>query len=115
VEILQSAVQGNIDQQNIELKQQHAVCVIAASGGYPDVYEKGKVIEGLKHLGDDELVFHAGTIRKDGRILTDGGRVLGVTGVAHDLKNAVQKAYNTLSKIHFENMHYRKDIAAKAL
>jgi phosphoribosylamine--glycine ligase len=115
VEILQSAVQGNIAQQNIKLKQQHAVCVIAASGGYPDVYEKGKVIKGLEHLGDNELVFHAGTIRIDGQILTNGGRVLGVTGVAADLKTAVQKAYNTLSKIHFEKMHYRKDIAAKAL
>jgi len=115
VEILQSTVLGNIANQDIQLKKQHAVCVIAASGGYPDAYEKGKVIEGLDQAGDQALIFHAGTVRRNDQILTNGGRVLGVTGVGSDLKTAVKQAYDTLSHIHFDKMHYRKDIAAKAL
>ncbi len=115
VEILQSAVQGVIVNQDIQLKKQHAVCVIAASGGYPDAYEKGKVIAGLDQPGNQALVFHAGTVRRNDQILTNGGRVLGVTGIGSDLKTAVKQAYDTLGHIHFDKMHYRKDIAAKAL
>ena len=115
VEILQSAVQGNISKQEIKLKNEHAVCAIAASGGYPDAYEKGKVIAGLDQVGDQGLVFHAGTVRRNDQILTNGGRVLGVTGIGPDLKTAVKRAYDAMNHIHFDNMHYRKDIAAKAL
>ena len=73
------------------------------------------MIAGLDQLGDQALIFHAGTVRRNDQILTNGGRVLGVTGIGPDLKTAVKRAYDAMNHIHFDNMHYRKDIAAKAL
>jgi phosphoribosylamine--glycine ligase len=85
----------------------HAVCVMMASGGYPESYEKGKVISGLT---EDMLVFHSGTKRQDGQLQTNGGRVLGVMGIADSLDLARAKAYENVSKIQFERAHYRTDI-----
>lgn len=94
-----------------------AVCVVLASGGYPGAYEKGKAIEGLERA--DALpgvkVFHAGTKAEGGEIVTAGGRVLGVTAVAADLPRAMEMAYRAVDNINFTDMHYRKDIAQKAL
>jgi len=94
-----------------------AVCVVLASGGYPGAYQKGKAITGLDLAEEDPrvAVFHSGTRRDGDRLLTDGGRVLGVTALADDLRTAVGSAYEAVSKIHFDGMHYRKDIAAKGL
>jgi phosphoribosylamine--glycine ligase len=94
-----------------------AVCVVLASGGYPGSYTKGKVISGLKMAEEDSriVVFHSGTRRDGENFVTDGGRVLGVTATGADLASAVMCAYEAVNKIHFEGMHYRRDIGAKGL
>ncbi|HST23777.1 MAG TPA: phosphoribosylglycinamide synthetase C domain-containing protein, partial [Blastocatellia bacterium] len=92
-----------------------SVCVVAASGGYPGDFEKGKVINGLleAEVIEGVVVFHAGTMRDEqGSFLTSGGRVLGVTARAATLESARARAYEAISKIKFDRMHYRKDIAA---
>ena len=89
-----------------------ACCVCMASGGYPKAYEKGKEITGLDDV-TDSFVFHAGTAVKDGKLVTNGGRVLGVTATAPTLDEAIQKAYADVKKIHFDKVHYRTDIGVK--
>ena len=89
-----------------------ACCVCMASGGYPKAYEKGKEITGLDDV-TDSFVFHAGTAVKDGRLVTNGGRVLGVTATAPTLDEAIRKAYADVKKIHFDKAHYRTDIGVK--
>ena len=88
-----------------------------ASGGYPGSYETGKVIEGLADDGnlDGATIYHAGTKFEDGKFKTSGGRVLGVTATADNLKNALDKSYAAVSKISFEKAHFRKDIGKKVL
>jgi phosphoribosylamine---glycine ligase len=90
---------------------------VMASGGYPGAYESGKKITGLDEASklDGVKVFHAGTTKRDGNFYTAGGRVLGVTARAADLESAVTRAYQACGKINFESVHYRKDIAARAL
>ncbi len=94
-----------------------AVCVVLASKGYPGPYDKGKVITGLSMAEEDPriTVFHAGTRQQNGMLLTDGGRVLGVTAVDNDLASAVMAAYEAVNKIHFDGMHYRRDIGVRGL
>ncbi|RJP82582.1 MAG: phosphoribosylamine--glycine ligase [Candidatus Zixiibacteriota bacterium] len=92
-----------------------AVCVVLASGGYPRHYEKGKPITGLEELPEKVTAFHAGTRRDDGGLVTDGGRVLGITARADDLQSAVCLAFQGVSRVHFAAMHYRRDIARRAL
>jgi phosphoribosylamine---glycine ligase len=93
-----------------------AVCVVMAAGGYPGSYETGKVIQGLDNVqAEKAVVFHAGTAQKDNRIVSSGGRVLGVTAWDADLKAAQQRAYRLVEAIHFEGMYYRRDIAHRAL
>jgi phosphoribosylamine--glycine ligase len=100
----------------VRWRQGAAVCVVAASGGYPGAFETGKVISGLDEAaGSDCLVFHAGTRAQDGQVLTDGGRVLSVTGLGATLAEAAERAYSGIDRIHFEGMHFRRDIAARAL
>jgi len=92
------------------------ICVVLASGGYPEAHEKGKEIKGLeKEELKNAVVFHAGTAFKDGKIVTSGGRVLGVTAIGNDIRDAQHKVYDAIKHINFEGMHYRKDIGAKAL
>ena len=81
-----------------------------ASGGYPETYEKGKEISGLDSLDEDIVVFHSGTKVSDGKILTNGGRVLGVCARGNSLDDAARKVYKNAEKIKFDKMHYRKDI-----
>ncbi|GHU77619.1 phosphoribosylamine--glycine ligase [Clostridia bacterium] len=106
-DILEACVFGTLDKIKIEWEDNAAACVILASGGYPQAYKKGYEISELSHVPN---VFHAGTIVRDGKIFTNGGRVLGVAGVGDTLEKAVSAAYEGVSKIHFEGVHYRKDI-----
>jgi len=92
-----------------------AVCVILASNGYPFKYERGKVIHGLEEASKHAIIFHAGTIKQDNNILTNGGRVLGVTSLGKNLKDAINNTYNALRFIRFDNMYYRSDIGKRAL
>ncbi len=115
LETLMAVHERNLGKLRIDLSDQHSVCVVLASGGYPDAYEKGKEIRGLENLPGDVIAFHAGTRRKHDKIVTNGGRVLGITAPADTLEQAIEKAYRGVSKISFENMHYRTDIAQRAL
>ncbi|HPU29803.1 MAG TPA: phosphoribosylamine--glycine ligase [Syntrophorhabdaceae bacterium] len=116
--ILKACIDGNLKNiKEIEWKEGVSVCVVLASRGYPDKPEKGYVIKGLEDLKDrkDVMVFHAGTRKESGKYYTSGGRVLGVTVMGDDYKDAIKKAYEAVSCIEFEGMQYRKDIGAKAL
>jgi len=117
VPILLSTIDGTLDQMEIEWDERPAVCVVLASGGYPGPYEKGFPITGIKEAEElgDVKVFHAGTADRDGTPVTNGGRVLGVTAMGRDLPAAVKRAYDAVSRISFDGMHCRKDIAARAL
>lgn len=116
-QIMLACATGTLDASLVTWKNRSTVCIVLASGGYPASYESGKVITGLKEAGamEDVIVFHAGTKTKDGQTVTAGGRVLGVTALAEDIGAAKEKAYTAVGKIHFDRMHYRKDIAWRAL
>lgn len=116
-EIMAACAKGTLTSDMVEWSDKAAVCVVMASGGYPASYKKGLPITGLKAANamDGVVVFHAGTREEDGKILTNGGRVLGVTAVADDIPSAQQKAYDAVEKIHFEGAHFRQDIAWRAL
>lgn len=117
VDLLIASVEGSLDLQTLRWSREACVCVVAASAGYPGPVSKGQAIEGLSAA--DALpgvkVFHAGTAVKDGLIVTNGGRVLGVTALGPDVASARTSAYEALSKVHFDGMHFRRDIGAKAL
>ena len=109
MDILEACVDGTLDQVDVKFKDAASCCLVLASGGYPVAYEKGKEITGLDQV-KDAVVFHAGTRKQDGKFLTNGGRVLGVTAVAPTLREAVVKAYAAAGPVFFEKMHFRKDI-----
>ncbi len=116
--IMRATTDGTLDQAQVKFSQKSAACVVLASGGYPQHYEKGKVITGLENgqlSGADAVVYHAGTALKDGQLVTAGGRVLGVTATADTLKEALKKAYAASEQIHFDGLHKRTDIGARAL
>jgi phosphoribosylamine--glycine ligase len=117
VPILEACMKGTLSRQTIEWDNRASVCVVMTSKGYPGEYEKGKIIEGLKEVSQMERVsvFHAGTILKDGQIITNGGRVLGVTGLGEDIPRAIERAYQAVKKISWNGVHYRTDIGQKAL
>jgi phosphoribosylamine--glycine ligase len=117
LELMMFTAEGRLDQARIEWDRRAAVCVVLASGGYPGKYEKGKEITGVEEAEKDKdvVVFQAGTAEVEGRLVTAGGRVLGVTALGADIEKAQQKAYEAVAKIHFTGMHYRHDIADKAL
>ena len=117
VDIFEAIWDEKLDSMDIKWKNEAASCVIMASGGYPKKYITGLEINGLDKNGqvEDAFVYHAGTKLEDNRIVTAGGRVLGVTCTGKDLKSALCKSYKAVSKISFENAHYRKDIGNKAL
>jgi phosphoribosylamine--glycine ligase len=111
-----SAANGTLDKDSINIdSDKNAVCIVLSSGGYPDEFQKGYEIQLPKMLNENEIIYHAGTTEKDGKILTNGGRVLGATTVGTDLKSTIADAYNLVNKIHFENMYYRNDIAKKGI
>ncbi len=115
VDIFEAVIDERLDEINVEWEDNAAVCVVLASGGYPGSYRTGYEISGMEEVlkDPDMMVFHAGTKKIDGKYYTSGGRVLGVTATARDLDTAIQKAYGNVEKIHFENMHYRRDIGRK--
>lgn len=117
VEIMEAVIDEKLSELPVEWDPQAAACVIMASGGYPGSYPKGIAIDGLSQDGQIPglTVYHAGTKREDGRFLTAGGRVLGVTALADNLPEALKKAYAGVARIRFEGAHYRKDIGKKAL
>ncbi|MNH93232.1 Phosphoribosylamine--glycine ligase [compost metagenome] len=114
LDIFMAVVNGTLADQPIEWSDEAAVCVIVASGGYPASYPKGLPITGLDQVKDC-IVFHAGTALQDGQVVTNGGRVLGITGLGKDIVEARKKAYAGAELIHFDGKHYRTDIAMKAL
>lgn len=115
LDALMASAKGELGDARIIWKNEPAVCVVLTSGGYPKAYQSGYPISGLDEIGTNAKVFHAGTKLKNGEIVTAGGRVLCVTAGGADLKTAIQNAYAACSKISWENLHYRKDIGAKAV
>src|SRR6267378_969155 len=116
-EALEASIEGRVSDGDFRWSNDASVCVVMASGGYPGTYDVGKKITGLEEAGkvDGVRVFHGATSNRDDIYFTSGGRVLSVTARAANLDNAVQRAYEAVSTIGFEGMHYRKDIAARAL
>ena len=114
--VLEAAVDGTLSKMTLKWDPRPAVCVILASGGYPGKYGTGKPIGGLEEAaaGEDVFVFHAGTRREDGQVVTSGGRVLGVTALGRDVAEARARAYEAAERITFEGRYYRRDIAAGA-
>lgn len=116
-ELLKATAEGRLKDMTVAWKDEAAVCVVISSKGYPGEYSKGEKITGLDSFKNDKnaVVFHAGTSMKNGEIVTSGGRVLGVTALGRDIKTAKDNAYKAIEKIHFNGMHFRKDIADKAI
>ena len=114
---LEACADGRLEERMVRWKSEHCVCVVMAAGGYPGNYRKGDDIEGLAEAAmlRDVMVFHAGTKMAGGKIVTSGGRVIGVTALGRDLREAAKRAYEAVSIIRFAHAHYRKDIAARAL
>jgi phosphoribosylamine--glycine ligase len=115
LEIFDAIIDEKLETIDISWKQNCAVCVVMASGGYPENYVKGYEITGLDAIKsfEDIMAFHAGTKKENGKFYTNGGRVLGVTAVAEDIEKAREKAYEAVSTVHFKDAHYRKDIGIK--
>lgn len=113
VELLSACAKGELKNQSIEIDPSHAVTVVMAAGGYPEKYEKGKIISGLENT--TAQVFHAGTKNSDAKILTDGGRVLAVTGKGKNLIEAIKNSYDSVQDINWENSYCRKDIGQDLL
>lgn len=117
VDVFEAMVDRDLANHEVRFHSDAAVCVVIASGGYPAAYKKGLEITGLNLANEDPgtTVFHAGTTQDDGKIITTGGRVLGVTALSPSLESAIMKAYEGVNRVHFEGMYYRKDIAEKGL
>ena len=117
IPILEACIKGDLSKWEIEWDSRAAVCVVMASKGYPGDYERGKAMGGLKEVSQmkDVFVFHAGTTFQDGKVVTNGGRVLGVTGLGKDIPNAIERTYQAVKKISWDGVHYRTDIGQKAL
>ena len=114
-EIMLACAKGTLVQTEIKWKNKSAVCVVMTAGGYPAKYNKGDEIKGLDRAQEEgALVFHAGTAKKDEKIVTNGGRVLGVVALGEDIKTAVEKVYEDVKLIDFADVYYRKDIAHRA-
>jgi len=117
VPVLEAVLDGRLHEVTLQWKEDAAVCVVMASGGYPGTYQKGKAIQGLEEAAKVEgvVIFHAGTARRGAHLLTDGGRVLGVTGRGRDVREAITRTYEAVRRISWEGVHFRTDIGAKAL
>ncbi len=117
VDLMEATVSGKLKEHTIRWKTGGAVTVVMAANGYPGTITKGDVIEGLERADSvvEAVVFHAGTLAQDGKIVTNGGRVLAVTAQGKDLRQARERAYDVVEKIHWRGMHYRRDIGLKGI
>ncbi|MBL7130345.1 MAG: phosphoribosylamine--glycine ligase [Candidatus Omnitrophica bacterium] len=117
VKVMQAVIDEELNSMKLSWAKESCVCVVLSSGGYPGKYQKGKQIFGLDEFKDKEEVvfFHAGTKLDNGKVLTNGGRVLGVTALGKTIEEAIKKSYQAVAKIKFEGMHFRRDIGARAL
>jgi len=109
VELFQAVANGNLNDVSLAIDQRSATTVMMVSGGYPEEYEKGKEIFGLDKI-EDSLVYHAGTKIENGKLVTNGGRVLAITSFGNDFQEAIKKSYQNIDKLHFDKMYFRKDI-----
>ena len=109
VELLSHVGAGSLDQIDLQIDGRSATTVMTVSGGYPEAYEKGKEITGIESI-DDSIVFHAGTKIENGKVVTNGGRVIAITSFDKDFKQALKKSYSSIEKLHFDKMYYRKDL-----
>ena len=114
VELFQAVADGRLDEVTLEIDQRSATTVMLVSGGYPEDYEKGKEISGIENV-EDSLVFHAGTKFENGKVVTNGGRVLAITSFGNDFQEAIKKSYQNIDKLHFDKMYFRKDIGRDLL
>ncbi len=114
VEISLACTEARLNEIDIQFKDEFTCCVVLVSGGYPEAYEKGKVISGLDEI-ENAMLFHAGTKEEDGKILSNGGRVLNVVGSGKTLAEAIDNTYREVKKINFDKAYYRSDIGAKGL
>jgi phosphoribosylamine---glycine ligase len=114
LDILMASLSGELENVEVKWKDKSAVCVIMSSAGYPGPFENGQVIKGLGEVTYPTIVFHAGTTAKDGEIITNGGRVLGITAIGDHLKETRELAYQSVEKVSFKGAHYRTDIGSKA-
>ncbi len=114
---MEACISGNLLPEHAACRPEACVCVVMTAGGYPEAYRKGDAIAGLKEAAalSDTMVFHAGTKRAGGQIVTAGGRVLGVTALGRTLSQTAEKAYQAVARITFQDAHYRRDIAAKGI
>ena len=116
VPIFEACIDGTLAKQSLQWRQEPTICVVMAAKGYPSSYEKGKEISGLNSDENRQVVvFHAGTKLENGKVLTNGGRVLGVTALGSDINQAIKNAYSAVDKIKWDGIHYRKDIGNKAM
>ena len=117
IPVMEAVIDGRLDQCKIDIDSRAAVCVVMAAGGYPGHYKKGAEISGLSDVKrmKEVMVFHAGTSAKARQVVTDGGRVLGVTALGETVEEALKRAYSAVSKINWEGVYYRKDIGGKAV
>jgi phosphoribosylamine--glycine ligase len=109
VELFQAVADGKLDKVVLEIDSRSATTIMLVSGGYPEVFEKGKVITGIENVSDS-IVFHAGTKIENGRIVSNGGRVLAITSFGDDFQQAIKKSYQSIDKLDFDKMYFRKDI-----
>ena len=109
VELFQAVADGKLNEVSLEIDERSATTVMIVSGGYPEEYEKGKEISGLDKV-EGSLVFHAGTKLENGKVVTNGGRVLAVTSFGNNFQDAIKKTYQNIDKLHFDKMYFRKDI-----
>lgn len=114
-DVLEALLAGELNQVDLRWNSGASVCVVLSSGGYPGNYRKGDIITGLHDMPENVMAFHAGTGLKGNQVVTAGGRVLGITALAENIPAAINLAYQGVSKVHYEGMHYRKDIGKKAL
>jgi phosphoribosylamine--glycine ligase len=117
VPLFLAAIEGTLDSQKIKWRKDASVCVVMASAGYPGSYPKGQKIEGVDKLrnSSNTVVFHGGTKKVDNKLVTNGGRVLGVTSLGNTVSEAIKNSYRGVSKISWENVYYRKDIGKEGV
>ena len=109
VELFQAVANEKLDEVSLEIDERSAATIMIVSGGYPEDYEKGKQISGIENI-ENSLVFHAGTKLENGKVVTNGGRVIAVTSFGNDFQEATKKSYQNIEKLHFDKMYFRKDI-----